>query len=181
MVYVFLAQGFETIEALTVVDILRRGKVEVATVSITDSLMVESAQKIAVQADLCIADIEEDAKMYVLPGGIPGTPNLKNCAKVMECIKKQYEKGGYIAAICAAPSIFAELGYLEGKEAIAYPDYEEVLSQNGASVVRKGAVVAGNVITGRAMGTAIDFGLAILSVLAGESCAKQVADAIVYE
>ena len=181
MVYVFLAEGFETIEALTVVDILRRGKIEVATVSITDNRMVESAQKIAVQADLCIADLEENAQMYVLPGGIPGTPNLKNCDKVMECIQKQYKKGGYIAAICAAPGILAELGYLNGKEAIAYPDYEEVLQANGANVVRNGAVIADNIITGRAMGTAVDFGLAILSVLAGEACAKQVADAIVYE
>ena len=180
MVYVFLAKGFETVEALTVVDILRRGKVEVATVSITEEKQVTSAQNITVTADMCISDMEDSAEMYVLPGGIPGTPNLKACDAVMNCVKKQYEQGGYIAAICAAPSIFAELGYLEQKEATCYPDYEEVLNSNGATVLQTGAVVSGNVITGRAMGTAIDFGLAILAVLKGEDCAQMIKSGIVY-
>ena len=180
MVYVFLADGFETIEALTVVDILRRGKVDIQTVSITEEKMVRSAQNIYVQADITISEMNPEAQMYVLPGGIPGTPNLNNHAKVMECIKTQYEKGGYIAAICAAPSIFAKLGYLKDKEAICYPDYEQMLAENGAIVVKKGAVKEDNVITGRAMGTAIDFALTILEVLAGKETADRVADAIVY-
>ena len=182
MVYIFLADGFETVEALAVVDMLRRAQIPVETVSITDRKMVTSAQKITVQADQTLdAVTDAPAQMYVLPGGIPGTPNLKNCDTLMKMLEKQYETGGYLAAICAAPSIFAEKGWLQGKRTIAYPDYEAMLEENGAQVVKQPAVTDGKIITGRGMGTAIAFASAIISALKDPETAQDVETKIVYK
>ncbi|MDD5948946.1 MAG: DJ-1/PfpI family protein [Lachnospiraceae bacterium] len=182
MVYIFLADGFETIEALTVVDMLRRAGIGIQTVSMQADTTVTSAHKIAVQADVMLSDVtEQEAEMYVLPGGIPGTPNLRSSDTLMQMLEKQYKEGKYIAAICAAPGIFSELGFLKGRHAICYPSYEEQLEQEGAFLVREGAVVDGNVITGRGMGTAIDFAAAIITVLKDGDTADAIKKAIVYE
>lgn len=181
MVYIFLADGFETIEALTVVDMLRRAGIDCQTVSIQQTKEVTSAQKISVQADVLLADMKDcEADMYVLPGGIPGTPNLRANDTVMALVKKQYEADKFVAAICAAPGIFSELGFLKGRHAICYPSFEEQLEREGANLVREGAVRDGHVITGRGMGTAIDFGAAIITALAGEEAARKVMDSVCY-
>ncbi len=181
MVYLFLAEGFETIEALTVVDMLRRAEIDIKTVSVMDSLEVVSAHRILVKADVMIDDIiEQPADMYVLPGGIPGTPNLRANKTLMDMIKKQYEADGYVAAICAAPGIFSELGFLKGRSATCYPSFEEQLKSEGADVTRLPAVTDGNVITGRGMGTAISFSSAIITALKGSEMAEKIEGAIVY-
>lgn len=181
MVYIFLADGFETIEALTVVDMLRRAGIDCQTVSIMQTREVITAHKISVQADVMLADMKDkEAEMYVLPGGLPGTPNLRANDTVMELIKKQYDAGKFVAAICAAPGIFSELGFLKGRKAICYPSFEEQLEREGAVLVREGAVTDAHVITGRGMGTAIDFGAAIITALAGKEAAKTVMDSVCY-
>lgn len=182
MVYLFLADGFETVEALTVVDMLRRAGIDCQTVSIQQTREVTSAQKICVQADVMLSDMKDsEALMYVLPGGIPGTPNLRANDTVMGLIKRQYEAGKFVAAICAAPGIFSELGFLKGRKAICYPSFEEQLEREGAVLVREGAVRDANVITGRGMGTAIDFGAAIITVLVGEETARKIMDSVCYQ
>lgn len=181
MVYIFLADGFETIEALTVVDMLRRAQIDCQTVSIQPTKEVTSAQKICVQADVMLSDMKDcEADMYVLPGGIPGTPNLRANDTVMTLIKKQYEAKKYVAAICAAPGIFSELGFLKGRNAICYPSFEEQLEREGALLKREGAVTDAHVITGRGMGTAIDFGAAIITALAGKEAAQRIMDSVCY-
>lgn len=181
MVYLFLADGFETVEALTVVDMLRRAGIDCQTVSIQQTREVTSAQKICVQADVMLHDMKDcDADMYVLPGGIPGTPNLRANETVMELLKKQYKADKFVAAICAAPGIFSEIGFLKGRKAICYPSFEEQLEKEGAVLVREGAVRDAHVITGRGMGTAIDFGAAIITALAGEEAAQRVMDSVCY-
>ena len=180
-VYVMLANGFEEIEALTVVDILRRGEVEVATVSITDEKFVTSSHGITVKADLCFLEMkEEEAKMIVLPGGMPGTKNLREKQELMELITKRYEKKQLLAAICAAPGlIFGELGMLEGRNATCYPAMAEYMK--GANYLKEEKVVQDNfIITGCGMGGAIPFSLKILEVLKGKEVAEKVKQDILY-
>lgn len=181
MVYVFLADGFETIEALTPVDMLRRAGIEVVTVSINKTVEVISAQKVKVIADVTLNDMKDkDATMYVLPGGIPGTPNLGNNETVMNLIKTQFEENKLVGAICAAPTLLAKLGILNQKNAICYPGYEEELEAAGATIQNVNAVKDGNVITGRAMGGSIEFSAKIIAAIKGEEVAKDILDRIVY-
>lgn len=183
MVYLFLADGFETIEALTVVDMVRRAKIDIETVSIMDTKQVVSAHQIPVTADRMLGEVvDQEADMYVFPGGIPGTPNLRANETLMEMLQKQYDADKYIAAICAAPAlIFENLGYLKGKKATCYPSFDEQLVSGGVELNPVGAVIDGNIITGRAMGTAIDFASAIISVLDSKEKAQEIEDAIVYK
>lgn len=168
MVYLFLAEGFEEIEALTVVDILRRAQIDIKTVSITDEYKVCGSHGIAVIADVLIKDTEK-AEMLILPGGIPGTPNLKKCKKLEEMLKEAEQNGNYIAAICAAPSVLGEFGLLKGKKAICYPGFEKSLE--GAEVTEEKVVVSGNAVTSRGAGTASDFAFAIVGLLKDEETA----------
>ena len=180
-VYVMLANGFEEIEALTVVDILRRGEVAVSTVSITEEKMVTSSHGILVQADLTFSEMkEEETEMIVLPGGMPGTVNLKEKQELMDMILRRHEKRQLISAICAAPAlIFGELGILEGRNAICYPSMEEHM--RGANYQKEEkAVQDGHIITGCGMGGAIPFGLKILEALKGKEIAEKVKESIVY-
>lgn len=180
-VYVMLANGFEEIEALTVVDILRRGEVAVSTVSITEEKMVTSSHHILVQADLAFSEMkEEDAEMIVLPGGMPGTVNLKEKQELVDMILRRHEKKQLISAICAAPAlIFGELGILEGKNATCYPSMEKHM--RGAHYLKEEkAVQDGHIITGCGMGGAIPFGLKILEALKGKELAEKVKESIVY-
>lgn len=178
-VYLFLADGFETIEALTVVDVLRRAKMPITTVSITEDKRVVSAQKIAVEADAVFGGCDfSDADMFVLPGGIPGTPNLEAHMGLSNLIDEVAERGGKLAAICAAPSILGKKGLLKEKKATAYPGFEESLI--GALVQEQAVVVDGNIITARGMGTSIDFALAILQELGFEEEAKQIGEGIQF-
>lgn len=178
-VYLFLAEGFETIEALTVVDILRRAGVPIKTVSISDSKKVKSAHNIAVEADEIFSECDfSDASMLVLPGGIPGTPNLEAHAGLSKLIDEAAYKGIKLAAICAAPSILGKKGLLSGKRATAYPGYEEEL--RGAEVIDTTVVVDGNIITGRGMGATIDFALTILKELGQGPASQKVGEGIQF-
>jgi 4-methyl-5(b-hydroxyethyl)-thiazole monophosphate biosynthesis len=173
LLYVFLAEGFEEVEALAVVDVLRRAKVETKMISITDNYEVKSSHNISIKADLLIKDADfEKADMIFLPGGIPGTPNLANSSTLVSNIIKFNEEGKYLAAICAAPSIYGELGLLDGKVASCYPGYEDKLK--GATYKREKFVTDGNIITGRGMGSAIELGLELVRILVDEETSEDI-------
>lgn len=174
MVYVMLAEGFEEIEALAVVDVLRRANIDVNTVSITDSKDVTGAHKIQVKADLTIREAAlEDADMVVLPGGLPGAQNLYDSSTLEKALESRVKNKKWIAAICAAPFIVGRRGYLEGREAICYPGFEKDLK--GAKVVNQKVVVSDNFITSKGPGTALDFAFAIVSVLKDKNTAATLA------
>lgn len=178
-VYVFLADGFETVEALAVVDILRRASIEAVTVAVSDCKKIISAQKIEVNADVLISDVDvSDADVVFLPGGMPGTRNLEADATVTDIVKRQYATGKIVAAICAAPSILGHLSMLEGKKATCYTGFEKDLYgavYTGARVERDG-----NVVTGKGMGTAIDMGLELVELLIDKETAEKIAHGIQY-
>lgn len=177
---VFFAQGYEEIEALTVVDICRRGGVETDMVSVTGESEVTGSHGISVKMDKKMEEVDfEEYDMIVLPGGMPGTKNLEAHQGLMSRVDEFYAKGKYIAAICAAPSIFGHRGILKGKRACSYPSFESHLE--GAEVTSGPVEISGNVITSRGMGTAIDFGLAILRIFSGEEKAEELAMGIVYK
>lgn len=179
-VSVFLADGFEEIEGLTVVDILRRAGAEVKTVSVTGSRTVRGAHQIEVLADVLFEETAfENTYMLVLPGGMPGTIHLQEHEALQKLLLSFYERKLPIAAICAAPSILGKLGFLKGRKACAYPSFETALT--GALVVKEPAVTDGNITTGRGMGTAIAFSLRLVAILYGEEKAQEVKKAIVYE
>lgn len=178
-VCVFFATGFEEIEALTVVDILRREKMDVDMVSITEEKKVTGSHKITVEMDKTLDEVDfAQTDMIVLPGGMPGTKNLEACAPLMEQVDTFFAKGKYIAAICAAPSIFGHRGILKGKAACCYPGWESHLE--GADVKMDAVAVDGHVITSRGMGTAVPFGLAIIEQLVGKEAAMQMKEGIVF-
>ena len=176
---IFLADGYEEIEALAVVDVFRRAGIEMDMVSISDDLLTNGSHKIQVLADKLIKNINFDEyDMLVLPGGLKGMQNLEACTSLMQQIDAFYENNKYIAAICASPSIFGHRGILNGRQATAYPGFEEELK--GATVVDAGAVRYGHVITGRSMGSAIEFGLLLIETLLGKDKAEEIAKQIVY-
>lgn len=173
MVYIFLAEGFETVEALAPLDLLRRAGVNSLTVSITDKREVTSKQGITVKADAVIEEIDPSkAIMFVLPGGLPGADNLFACKKLCDMLKQANEDGKYLAAICAAPYILGQLGLLEGKRAVCYPGFEDKLT--GAKICHSRAVSDHNVITAVGMGASIEFGLHIVSSLCGRERAGKI-------
>lgn len=178
MVYLFLAEGFEEIEALTPVDLMRRAGIEVTTVGVGGEY-IKGAHGITVKADLCDTEVTagDDIEMVVLPGGMPGTLNLKASEKVNEFIDKAYDKGAFVAAICAAPSILGEKGLLKGKMAVCYPGFEEKLL--GATVFQAGVICDGNIITANAAGAAVDFAAQLIAALKGEDEADKVLEAVI--
>ena len=178
MVFAFLADGCEEIEALAVVDLLRRADVEVEMVSVTGREMIEGSHRIGIRSDVKLEDIFVDTTdMLFLPGGGVGTKNLKECAPLAKLLVSHHEKGGRIAAICAAPSVLGGLGILEGKKAVCYPGFEGELK--GAEVLEEPVVTDGTVTTGRGMGTSILMGLELIRVLKGEEEADAMAKRIV--
>ena len=176
MVYEFLAEGFEEIEALAPVDILRRAGVEVKTVSVTGKKEVTGAHGITVTADILFDEISEKPEMLVLPGGMPGTLNLQAFAPLCDML---VNADCYIAAICAAPSVFGGLGLLKGKKAICYPGFEDKLE--GAEIVDEPVVVSGKVITSKGAGTAHLFGFTLLSLLKSKEEAEDLRKSMMYE
>ena len=179
MVYVFLAEGFEEIEALTVVDLGRRAGLDVQTVSITRDKTVTGARGIPVNTDTVLKKVEwERADMLVLPGGMPGTRNLEACDELMSHVDEMAHSGRRVSAICAAPTILGHRGILEGKRACCYPGLEGQLT--GAAVCADSVSVDGNIITSRGVGTAIDFALAIITELISADKADEIAGAVVY-
>lgn len=178
MVIMILGNGFEPVEALAPVDILRRGGVEVQMAGIGGKT-IQAGHGITVQADCTVEEADfEHAEMVVLPGGLGGVRSIYGCKTAMQAIEKAYEDGKFVAAICAGPTLLANLHITDGKKATCYPGCE---SQMGSAVCLPQDVVRdGRVITGRAAGAALDFGLALLAALKGEEAAKKIADAIVY-
>lgn len=179
-VYIFLADGFEDIEGLTVVDLMRRAQIDIRTVSISNSKAVLTSRGIPMMTDMLFADTDySDADMLVLPGGMPGTRHLGEYQPLTELLTDFYEKGGRVAAICAAPSIFGELGFLKGRRAVCYPGFEEKLT--GAQVGAENVAVDGNVTTSRGLGTAIDFALELIAQLKDEETAAEIAESVIYK
>jgi len=169
-VAVFIADGSEEVEAITPVDLLRRAKVEVDVVSIMPSLEIVASRNVKITADKLIDDINfDDYDLLVLPGGVKGTNNLNACDELKKQLVRFNEEGKGIAAICAAPTVFAGLGLLNGKRSTCNPGFWDELRANGADLVEDSkAVVCGNIITSQAMGTSVDFGLALVGYLCGE-------------
>lgn len=178
-VFIFLADGHEEIEALTVVDLLRRAGIDITMVSISDSKTVTSSHKVTVIADKTFSEIDcTEADMLVLPGGMPGTKNLEAFAPLMEQIDEFAKTGRNISAICAAPTVFGHRGLLQGRKACCYPGMEGDLT--GAEVSYDTVTVDDNIITSRGMGCAIDFSLAIIEKLIDKETADKIAKAVVY-
>lgn len=178
-VCMFFGTGYEEVEALAAIDVMRRAGIEVDMVSVTGEKQVTSSHKVTVTMDALLEDIDfEQVKMIVLPGGMPGTTNLENCAPLMEQVDKFYEQKKAIAAICAAPSILGHRGMLKGRKACCYPSFESHLE--GAEVTKNPCEVSGHIITARGMGAAVDFGLAIVAYLRGKEKADEIAEKIVY-
>lgn len=178
-VSIFLADGFEEIEGLTTVDLLRRAGIQAETVSIMEKKKVTGSHQIIVKADKKFDKADfANTEMLVLPGGLKGTQNLKEHAGLRKLILDFNEKGKYVAAICAAPTILGELGLLKGKKATCYPSMEDGLA--GAEVVREAAVADGTIITGRGMGASIEFALKLIEALRDQETAQQIAQQIVY-
>ena len=179
MVYILLAPGFEEAEALVPVDMLRRANIETATVSITGE-PVPGSHGVTVLADVTLDDVDlSRADMVVLPGGGPGYKNLGKEPRVEELVRKAAERGLWLAAICAAPTLLGRWGLLEGKNAVCYPGMEDGLT-GAQPQMDQGVVVAGKIITGRAAGSAFDFGLALVEALAGKAEADKVRHGIYY-
>ena len=179
-VYVFLANGFEDIEALTVVDLLRRAKIPVKTVAIGDEKKVETSHGVTLFADALFAECDfSDAEVLVLPGGQPGTTHLGECAPLRELLRTHNAQGKKLAAICAAPTVLNKLGLLSGKKATSYPATEPAMDQVG-SYETDTVVVDGNITTSRGLGTAIDFSLSLIAQLKGQEEADAIAKSVVY-
>lgn len=180
-VHIFLANGFEDMEALATRDVLLRGGVPVVTVSITDDYLVESSHGLEVTADTSWADLEvmepgtapEDVMIF--PGGMPGSRNLAQHAELMEILQDHWARGGAVAAICAAPGlVVSQLPGLSGRCFTCFDGFEDALIAAGAVYTPEGTVTDNNLITGRGAGWAVDFGLAILAYLRGPEAAAKV-------
>ena len=167
-----LADGFEEIEAITTIDILRRAEINIKTVCIKNK-MVKGVHGISVEADISLSEVDINAaQMIILPGGMPGTNNLKSSKPLENIIKSAFEKEIYISAICAAPLILGDLGLLKGKKAICYPGYEKHLE--GALIQTELVCVDDKIITAKGAGVSIPFALKIVEVLKGYDIMKNI-------
>jgi 4-methyl-5(b-hydroxyethyl)-thiazole monophosphate biosynthesis len=175
---VHLANGFEEIEAISIIDVLRRAGLEVITVSVTGRTEVNGAHHIKVIADQLFEDVDyNDVSMIVLPGGMPGSSNLNAHAGLREKIREFVAQKKQLAAICAAPLVFGELGILKGQKAVCYPGFESHL--HGAEILRVPVIESGNFITGRGPGVAIQFALKIVEQVVSAEKAEELAKAMI--
>lgn len=180
MVYLFLADGFEEVEALTPVDYLRRAGVEVKTVTISDNNIVTSARNIEVLADIDLLEVDmKNCDMIVLPGGLNGMINLKNNDRVQEIIKHCIDNNIYVASICASPTILGEKGYLKGLNATCYKGMEDLLV--GANVSYQPVVVDKMFITGRGAGVSNQFSFKLIEVLCGKEKSEEVKESVLWQ
>ncbi|MBQ2298235.1 MAG: DJ-1/PfpI family protein [Bacteroidaceae bacterium] len=180
MIYVFLATGFEDIEALAPVDIMRRASLQVKTVSITNEQIVTSAHGVGIVADMLLNEVDfTQAKMLVLPGGMPGAANLDACTQLTQAIANHYNAGGAIAAICAAPLVFGHLGLLQGRRATCYPGFETELK--GADCTSAIIERDGNIITGKGPAAAFELGYAIVDYFLGENASQPLRQGMIYK
>lgn len=179
MVCILLGTGFEEAEALVPADMLRRAKIDVCMAGV-DGMEIIGAHDITVKADCSVSDVKVDElDLLFLPGGLGGVDAIKSSPVAMDLIRRAYEKGIKLAAICAAPTILAQLGYLSGKKAVCYPSMLNQLT--GADTTHgEHVVVDGNIITGEAAGSAFTFGFKLIEVLKGAEKAKKVCDSVYY-
>lgn len=174
------AEGFETVEALMVVDILRRGDVEVTMASITEDEMISSSHGVRIEMDAVLGEVDlSEYDAIILPGGMPGTLHLGESEAVKKALHVMNDAGKIVSAICAAPGVLGKHGFLEGKKACSYPSHEENLT--GATVLRDAVVVDGNIVTSRGLGTAMEFAFTLLEILEGKEKEEQIKKAIVYQ
>lgn len=175
---VLFAEGFEEIEATTVLDVLRRAEIDTFAVSISEKDVVTGARGISIVTNRCLKDISGSLfDLIVLPGGMPGADNLRQNERVEDLIHHHHINQKYIAAICAAPYVLGELGILDGKKATSYPTFQNRLGK--AEVLNESVVVDGNLITSQGVGTALEFSLKIVSTLKSSEAAKELGAAMI--
>ena len=171
MIYVFLAEGFEEMEAIAPIDILRRAELQVQTVGVTGKT-VTGSHGITVEADLGIDQVTTDGlEAVILPGGMPGTLNLEKNPVVKACVEYAARNDIYLGAICAAPSILGHMGLLENRRAVCFPGFEGELK--GAFLSGDSVCVDGKIVTGKGAGVAVDFGLKLAELIAGSERAEK--------
>ena len=178
MVYLLLGTGFEETEAIAPLDLLRRAGVEVTTVGLNGKI-IYGGHGIGVEADVEIADLDmKDLEMIILPGGLGGVASCRACPKAMDALKFAWDNGKYVAAICAGPTVLADLGITAGMNATCYPGCEG--GMGSAIIIEDAAVVMDeNLITGTSAGCAVEFGLALVEALKGSEVAEEIARQIV--
>lgn len=178
-VYAFIANGTEETECLAVVDVLRRGGVDLTLVSVEDSRTVVSSHNVTITADRTFGECDfSDGDALFIPGGMPGTKRLGAHEGLCRELISYVQSGKRVAAICAAPSVLGKLGLLKGKKATCFPGFEDTL--DGAEYTRDGVVTDGNITTARGLGFAIDLGLELLALLEGRENALKIKSAIQY-
>ncbi len=178
-VQVFLADGFEEIEGLTVVDLLRRAGVETQMVSVSGALEIHGSHGITVHADVLFEEADSsDTELFVLPGGMPGTKYLAAHGALGKLLQDAAAAGKKVAAICAAPSVLGGLGILAGRKAVCYPGFENQLA--GAEVTDREVEISGNITTSRGMGTAIPFALALVAQMTDQKTADELGRGIIW-
>ena len=177
-VYVFLADGFEEVEGLTAVDLLRRAGADLTTVSITGCREIHGAHGIDLMADQLLEDGLEEADLMILPGGMPGTKHLRDHRGLGDILRGQFESGRRLAAICAAPSVLGKLGFLEERKATSYPGALE--GYPVGEYLEQEVVTDGNITTSRGVGTAIPFALALIGLLYGQEKADEIAASVIF-
>lgn len=179
-VYIFLANGFEDIEAIATIDICRRAGIDIKTVSITGSLNVETAHGIKLQADMTFEEGDfSNAAMLVLPGALPGSQYLNDHEGLREVILQHHSNGTYLAAICAAPMVYGNLGLLNGKRATCYPGFEKFLT--GATYTAAKVECDGQFITGKGPGATFDFAYTIVELFCGADTAEALREGMMYK
>ena len=177
MVYMLLGTGFEETEAIAPLDLMRRAGISVATVGLNGKV-IKGSHSIGMEADMEIGEMDlTHMDMIVLPGGLGGVNSIKSCPAALDAVRFAWENGKFVAAICAGPTILAQLGITDGKNATCYPGCEEQMGS--ANMVNAAAVTDGNIITGTSAGCAIPFGLALITALKGEEAAEAIAKQIV--
>jgi len=179
-IIVHLAEGFEEIEAVTIIDVLRRAGMNVVTVSVTGNQVVKGAHDIEIKADLLYDKVDYDGgAMIILPGGMPGAKNLNEHEGLKSQIVNYKNNDKYLAAICAAPIVLGNLGILKGRRAVCYPGYEAHLT--GADILSDSYIVDDKIITGRGVGAALNFSLEIVRLLKGEELSLKLRKAMLVE
>lgn len=179
MVYILLGTGFEEIEALAPCDILRRGGVDVALVGV-NGREITGSHGITVRADCTVEELDRNVMdMIVLPGGLGGVHSMQESRAALDAVSWAWDNGKWVAAICAAPTILANLGISDGKRCVCYPGMEGQMG--GADMVQASTVRDGRLLTGRGPGAALDFGLMLLETLKGAEIAAQVQAGMVYQ
>ncbi|MTK54118.1 DJ-1 family glyoxalase III [Paludibacter sp.] len=172
--FIFLATGFEEIEAVATIDVLRRGNVPVTIISITKELTVTGAHNINIVADALFEEVAFDgSELLILPGGMPGSQNLQNHEALGKLLQAHFEQNKLVAAICAAPKVFGHLNILNGKKATCYPGFENELL--GAVLSNNGTVRDENIVTAKGAAFAIEFGLQLVEILQGKEVADKIA------